>query len=222
MDRGRHATILPARSPLGEGQAVRPKYPEKWLPDNRTNPIRGDARETALYRGSGRLFRPRPGRLEGRRCGGATFYELRRRRHDRPAFLFSECQQFGIEYFGIVRKIPVVGADIRARVSNILSKIASDLDPDPQPPPNPLAQGPRTLRRILELRRVATNLASLHNLDWVAPVTAAVNVRERPGIPVSRLNANAIEVLQHIAALGVNDAKLQNHSTSFIRSLIIS
>jgi hypothetical protein len=138
--------------------------------------------------------------------------ELRRRRHNSAALAFDECQQHAIAYFHLVRKIPVAGADIRARVSNILSKVASDLDPNPQPPPNPLAQGPRTLRRMLELRRVTTTLASLHNLDWVAPVTAAANVRERPGETVSRLNANAIEVLQHIAApqAGI-DAKLQNH-----------
>jgi hypothetical protein len=37
---------------------------KKSLPDNRTKPIWGDARETALYRKSGHLFRPRPGRLE--------------------------------------------------------------------------------------------------------------------------------------------------------------
>jgi hypothetical protein len=140
--------------------------------------------------------------------------ELQRRRHDSAAFLFGECQQFAIEYFHIVRKVPATGADVRARVSNVLSKIASELDPNPQPPPNPLAQGPRTLRRMLELRRGATTLASLHNLDWVAPVTAAANVRERLGgiDQPSRLNANAIEVLQHIAApqAGI-DAKLQNH-----------
>jgi hypothetical protein len=45
-------------------RTVPPKYPEKLLPDNRSEPIWGDASETALYRGSGRLFRPRPGRLE--------------------------------------------------------------------------------------------------------------------------------------------------------------
>jgi hypothetical protein len=31
------------------------------LSDNRTKPIWEDGSETALYRGSGRLFRPRPG-----------------------------------------------------------------------------------------------------------------------------------------------------------------
>jgi hypothetical protein len=31
------------------------------LSDNRTKPICEDASETALYRGSGRLFKPRPG-----------------------------------------------------------------------------------------------------------------------------------------------------------------
>jgi hypothetical protein len=138
-------------------------------------------------------------------------YELRRRRHDRAAFLFSECQQFGIEYFGIVRKIPVAGADIHARVSNILSKIASDLDPNPQPPPTASAQGPRTLRRMLEARRSAPTLALLHFFDWSAPVTSAANVKERViGTPPSRLNAHAIEVLQHIAAVGIDD-KLQRH-----------
>ena len=55
MDRVRHATILPfPRSPLGESQAVRSKYPEKWLPDNRTKPIWGDARE-AIFKPSGKL-----------------------------------------------------------------------------------------------------------------------------------------------------------------------
>jgi hypothetical protein len=40
---------------------VRSKYPEKSLSDNRTKPIWEDGSETALYRGSGRLFKPRPG-----------------------------------------------------------------------------------------------------------------------------------------------------------------
>jgi hypothetical protein len=138
-------------------------------------------------------------------------YELQRRRHNSAVFAFDECQQHAIAYFGIVRNIPAAGADIRSRVSNILSKIASDLDPNPQPPPNPVAQAPRTLRRMLELRRLATTLDSLHNLDWVAPVVAPANVRERlAGTPVSRLNAHAIEVLQHLAAAGLDD-KLRNH-----------
>jgi hypothetical protein len=140
-------------------------------------------------------------------------HELQRRRHNSAVFAFDECQQHAIAYFAIVRNIPAAGADIRSRVSNILSKIASDLDRNPQPPPNPLAQAPRTLRRMLELRRAATTPDSLHSLDWVAPVVAPANVRERPaGTPVSRLNANAIEVLRHIAAPGFGiDAKLQNH-----------
>jgi hypothetical protein len=68
--------------------------------------------------------------------------ELQGRRHNRAGFLFDECQQFGIAYFGIVRKISVTGADVRARVSNVLLKIASDLDPNPQPPANASARGP--------------------------------------------------------------------------------
>jgi hypothetical protein len=40
---------------------VRPKYPEKSLSDNRTKPIWENGSETALYRKSGRLFKPRPG-----------------------------------------------------------------------------------------------------------------------------------------------------------------
>ena len=60
MDRSVMRRFSPSRDHRSEaGQAVRPKYSEKWLPDNRTKPIWGDARETALYRGSGRLFRPR-------------------------------------------------------------------------------------------------------------------------------------------------------------------
>jgi hypothetical protein len=42
-------------------ETVRSKYPEKSLSDNRTKPIWEDSSETALYRGSGRLFKPRPG-----------------------------------------------------------------------------------------------------------------------------------------------------------------
>jgi hypothetical protein len=138
-------------------------------------------------------------------------YELQRRRHRSAAFAFDECQQHGIAYFDIVRKIRIAGVDIRARVVNILSKLASDLDPNPQPP-NPLAQAPRTLRRMLELRRVASDLGSLHFLDWNAPIVSATNVKERPGDPrpVSRLNAHAIEVLQHLEAAGI-DLKLRNH-----------
>jgi hypothetical protein len=42
-------------------KTVRSKYPEKSVSDNRTKPIWEDGSETALYRGSGRLFKPRPG-----------------------------------------------------------------------------------------------------------------------------------------------------------------
>jgi hypothetical protein len=42
-------------------KTVRSKYPEKSLSDNRTKPIWEDGSETALYRGSGCLFKPRPG-----------------------------------------------------------------------------------------------------------------------------------------------------------------
>jgi hypothetical protein len=45
-------------------KTVQPNYPEKSFPDKRTGPIWGNASGTALYRGSGRLFGPRPGRLE--------------------------------------------------------------------------------------------------------------------------------------------------------------
>ncbi|WP_065754078.1 PKD domain-containing protein [Bradyrhizobium paxllaeri] len=138
-------------------------------------------------------------------------YELQRRRQKSAAFAFDQCQQHAIAYFGIVRNIPAVGADIRSRVSNVLSKIASDLDPNPQPPETASGQGPRTLRRMLESRRRASTRDLLHFFDWSAPVTAAANVKERPiGTPPSRLNANAIEVLQHLAAAGI-DAKLQEH-----------
>ena len=40
------------------------KYPEESFPDNVAEPIWEKASGTALYRGSARLFRPRPGRLE--------------------------------------------------------------------------------------------------------------------------------------------------------------
>ena len=132
--------------------------------------------------------------------------ELQRRRHDSAAFLFGECQQFAIEYFRIVRSVPVTGMDVRARISNILSKIASDLDPNPQPPETASGRGPRTLRRMLESRRRASTRDLLHFFDWSAPVTAAANVKERPiGTPPSRLNANATEVLSHIVAVGIDN-----------------
>lgn len=137
--------------------------------------------------------------------------ELQSRRHDSAAFLFGDCQQFAIEYFAIVRKIPATGTDVRARVANVLSKIASDLDPNPQPPPNRFARGPRSLRRMLGFRRAASSLTSLHFFDWTAPVDSAASVLEGNVLPaVSRLNANATEVLQHLAAVGI-DTKLQNH-----------
>jgi PKD repeat protein len=134
---------------------------------------------------------------------------LQRRRHDSAAFLLNRCQQRAIEYFDIVREIRVdADADVRARVLNILANIASTLDPAPQPATQG-AQAPRTLRRMLELRRQATTLASLHFFDWTAPVTAAANVAQRPIVspmqtPITRLNADAIEVLNHIAAVGIN------------------
>jgi hypothetical protein len=138
--------------------------------------------------------------------------ELQRRRYNSAAFLFDKCQQFAIDYFDIVRKVPATGADVRSRVSNVLSKIASDLDPNPQPPPNPLARGPRTLRRMLGFRRAATSLPSLHFFDWTAPVDSAASVSEGVSLPaVRRLNANATEVLEHIVAAGTDDPKLQEH-----------
>jgi hypothetical protein len=138
-------------------------------------------------------------------------YELRRRRHDRAALLFDECQQFGIAYFSILRNISQTSTDVRERVSNVLSKIASDLDPNPQPPETASGWGPRTLRRILESRRRASTQDLLHFFDWSAPVNPTANVKERViGTPPSRLNANVIEVLQHIAAVGI-DGKLQEH-----------
>lgn len=140
--------------------------------------------------------------------------ELRRRRHNSAAVLFSDCQQSAIEYFDLVRKIPVTGVDVRARILNILSKIASVLDPNPQPPPGPLGRGPRSLRRMLEMRRRTTSLAWLHSLDWAAPVDSAANVQEGIALPApSRLNANAMEILQHIVARGMHDPqdKLQQH-----------
>ena len=138
--------------------------------------------------------------------------ELQRRRHKSAAFLFDKCQQFAIEYFDIVRKIPATGADVRSRVSNVLSKIASNLDPNPQPPLNPLARGPRTLRRMLGSRRAVASLTSLHFFDWTAPVDSAASVSEGITFPsVRRLNANATEVLQHIVAAGIDDPKLQEH-----------
>src|SRR5262249_48411147 len=46
--------------PLEAGQKERPKYPEKSLPDTERM---GETRaELPLYRGSGRLLKPRPGR----------------------------------------------------------------------------------------------------------------------------------------------------------------
>jgi hypothetical protein len=137
--------------------------------------------------------------------------ELQRRRHNSAAFLLDKCQQFAIDNFDVVRKIPVAGADVRSRVSNILSKIASDLDPNPQPSETPSGRGPRTLRRMLASRRRASTQELLYFFDWTAPVTAAANVKEPVlGTSPSRLNANATEVLEHIAAAGI-DIKLQEH-----------
>jgi hypothetical protein len=141
--------------------------------------------------------------------------ELQRRRHNSAAAALDECQQHAVDYFQIVRNIPIAGADIRTRVANVLSNIASALDPTPQPA-NPGAQAPRTLRRMLELRRQATTLASLHFFDWKATVGDKASVAERPIVspiqtPVSRLNANAIEVLNHIADVGIDAALLQQH-----------
>ena len=44
--------------------AARSKISRKMFPDNVAEPIWEKASGTALYRGSARLFRPRPGRLE--------------------------------------------------------------------------------------------------------------------------------------------------------------
>ena len=52
--------------PPPAGRCIPPravKYPEKSFPDNVAEPIWEKASGTALYRGSARLFRPRPGRL---------------------------------------------------------------------------------------------------------------------------------------------------------------
>src|SRR6516225_636123 len=49
--------------------------------------------------------------LEAVRSWQRGLDELQRRRHDSAAFLFGECQQFAIEYFHIVRKVPATGAD---------------------------------------------------------------------------------------------------------------
>lgn len=135
--------------------------------------------------------------------------ELRRRQHDSAVFLFNECQQFAINYFDIVREIPATGTDVRSRVSNVLSKFALTLDPNPQPPPE--GRGPHTLRKMLGFRRATTTLAHLHFLDWTAPVDSAASVLEGAALPPpSRLNANAIEVLQHLAVAGIDD-KLREH-----------
>jgi hypothetical protein len=68
-DRGlnRHATRFAlSRDDRSErAKTVRSKYPQKSLSDNRTKPIWEDGSETALYRGSGRLFKPRPGPSHG-------------------------------------------------------------------------------------------------------------------------------------------------------------
>jgi hypothetical protein len=55
---------MTARAIQNKYRTAQPKYPEKSLPDNRSEPIWGNANGTAPYRASGRLFRPRPSRLE--------------------------------------------------------------------------------------------------------------------------------------------------------------
>jgi hypothetical protein len=72
MDRVRHATIRSFRDDGSErAKTVWSKYPEKSLSDNRTKPIWEDGSETAPYRGSGRLFKPRSGPT---RRGGAALH----------------------------------------------------------------------------------------------------------------------------------------------------
>jgi len=65
MSRIRHAAIVPFPDNRSEpAKTERPKYPENGCRTTIAERMGGNASGTALYRESGRLFRPRPGPLK--------------------------------------------------------------------------------------------------------------------------------------------------------------
>jgi hypothetical protein len=137
--------------------------------------------------------------------------ELQSRRHGNAADALVDCQRQALHYFGAIRGIAPAGVALQADVLNVATKISA-LDPTPGPPRGPNSRGYYTLSTLLAMRRNAAGTAALHDLDWVAPRRTNAMVLEPIATlqSVTRLNANCLEVIHHIAAVGI-DAKLQPH-----------